>query len=290
MKKYFTIIIPFLFTGCELVVDVDIPIEQRQLVLNSFFTPDSVWRAKLSASQHILDDGPYELVEDAQIIVMDGEDTIDTLTYDSLGYYTSNNGKPAYNKSYTIRATAANYRPVESTSSCPKPITAEFSSLQTGVGEIQEPVHSFTIKFIDSPERDFYQVMAIAEYRQTNPYTGQGFLNRYNAHIWSEDPAINAKEIANSEGFFFSDALFNGKEFSLNVKMSPNHWGTSTKIKYYVFLRSLNEDYYRYKTTSLLQNYTSSDPFAQPVKVFNNIENGFGIFAGYSQAAFQYEN
>jgi len=25
-----------------------------------------------------------------------------------------------------------------------------------------------------------------------------------------------------------------------------------------------------------------NDPFAEPVQVYNNIENGFGIFAGYA--------
>ncbi len=289
MKKYLPILLIGIISGCELVVDVDIPLEQSQLVLNSFFTPDSVWKAKVSLSRHILDDGPYPFVEDAEIIVFDGDNAIDTLTYDSLGYYKSNSGGPVHNRSYTIRASAPGYNVVQSTSSCPKAVTAEFSSLQSGIGEYQEPVHSFTVTFNDAPGKDFYQVMAIGESRYVNPYTGQGFVNRFNARLWSDDPGIDDEEIANNEGFFFSDALFDGQTFSVNVKMSPNYWGTQAKVKYYIFFRLVNEDLYRYKTTSLLQNYTSGDPFAQPVKVYNNIDNGFGIFAGYSQATHVYD-
>lgn len=291
MKKYISILSTVLFTACELVVDVDIPIEKRQLVLNSFFTPDSVWKAKLSLSRHILDEAPYQSVEDAEIMVYDGETHVATLLHDSLGYYRSDSGRPQQGKSYSIRVNAPGYTTVESSSSCPLPIQAEFSELESTVDEFDQPAHSFTITFNDSPGMDFYQVTVIGEYRYTNPQTGQGYINRYYPMVWSDDPGIDAEEIYNSEGFFFPDVLFNGKQFSVNVKMSQNYWGggSQAKLKYFVYFRSVSEDYYKYKVTSVLQDYTSGDPFAQPVKVYNNIQNGFGIFAGYSQSVKIYE-
>ena len=50
-----------------------------------------------------------------------------------------------------------------------------------------------------------------------------------------------------------------------------------------VTLRTLSEDYYNYKITGSLQQNTSDNPFAQPVNVHDNIDDGFGIFAGYSE-------
>jgi hypothetical protein len=32
---------------------------------------------------------------------------------------------------------------------------------------------------------------------------------------------------------------------------------------------------------------TSGDPLAQPVNAYNNIQNGFGIFAGYSASVYR---
>ena len=57
----------------------------------------------------------------------------------------------------------------------------------------------------------------------------------------------------------------------------------------FVYLISASEDYFRYKRTYSLQEESSGDPFAQPVNVYNNIENGFGIVAGYSEDVFVYK-
>jgi len=47
-------------------------------------------------------------------------------------------------------------------------------------------------------------------------------------------------------------------------------------------LSSVSEDYYKYNVTLAKYEQTQGDPFAQPVQVYSNIENGFGIFGGYS--------
>ena len=48
-----------------------------------------------------------------------------------------------------------------------------------------------------------------------------------------------------------------------------------------VTLRTVSEDFYNYKITGSLHDNSSDNPFAQPVNVYKNIDNGFGIFAGY---------
>jgi hypothetical protein len=50
-------------------------------------------------------------------------------------------------------------------------------------------------------------------------------------------------------------------------------------------LRSISKEYYDYQTS--LNEYWNADgnPFAQPVQVFTNIENGFGIFAGFGKSS-----
>lgn len=283
MKKYLFLLLILVVSSCELVVDVDIPLEKNKLVVNSLFNPDSTWKARVSLSRHILDEAPFSYVENAQLVVFEGETAIDTLKFDSLGYYRSANGRPVAGKDYSIRASAPGYDEALAFSSCPKDLQAEFSAIQSTVGEDGRPEYAFTINLQDSPGQDFYQVMAIAEYRYTNPYTGQGFVNRSNVQLWSDDEGIDDDEIANFEGFFFPDVLFDGKNFSINAKMQPNMWGGNAKLKYYIYFRSVSQDYYKYKTTSLLQNYTSGDPFAQPVNVYTNIENGLGVFAGFTQ-------
>ena len=52
---------------------------------------------------------------------------------------------------------------------------------------------------------------------------------------------------------------------------------------FHAILRNTTEEYYDYNYTRDLQISVENNPFAQPVQVFDNIEGGLGVFAGYSQ-------
>ncbi|MCB0476306.1 MAG: DUF4249 family protein [Flavobacteriaceae bacterium] len=46
--------------------------------------------------------------------------------------------------------------------------------------------------------------------------------------------------------------------------------------------RTVSEDYYLYHSSITRQNYSEGSSFAEPVFVYNNIENGHGVFAGFN--------
>lgn len=282
MKKYLSINLIILLCSCELVVDIDIPIERPSLVVNALFNTDSVWTAKVSLNRHILDQASFVPVNNAKLVIFDGNNAVDTLTYDTLGFYRSDKANALEEKVYTLKATAEGYNEVTATSSCPAKVPAVFSAIETTTGEFGETIYNFSITIDDPSGENFYQVGATFEYRYTNPQTGNGFVQINNVDVRSDDKGIDDENIPNFEGFFFSDALFDGSKFTVNIKMI-SRWGSADDLKFNIYLRTLSEEYYRYKTTSLLQNYASDNPFAQPVTVYNNIENGFGIFAGYTQ-------
>ena len=52
----------------------------------------------------------------------------------------------------------------------------------------------------------------------------------------------------------------------------------------FVQLKSVSEDYFNYFNTVSLQSWTSGDPFSEPVQVYSNVQDGFGIFAGYQSS------
>jgi hypothetical protein len=287
--KTFVTLTFLLLMGCELVVDVDIPLEERKLVLNSFFNPDSTWVAKVALNRHILDDAPYAIVEDADITVYQGATEIGKMQYDSLGFYSAKDFKAEVGKEYSIKATSSGYQGIEASSYCPIIIKADTSDFRMSVDEYGMTEYSFTLTFDDLPGRNYYQIAGLLQSRYKNPATGQGFIRTSPLQIWSDDKGIDDEQIYNAEGFYFDDGLFNGKRFSLKVKFTPNFWGGGVETKYFIYFRHVSADYFRYKVTSLLQSNTSGDPFAQPVKVFSNINNGFGIFGGYSQHVIVYK-
>ena len=95
----------------------------------------------------------------------------------------------------------------------------------------------------------------------------------------------------------FNDLLFNGQTKSLEISIPNNEWswGEAGYIWSYryiglrFYLYNISQDYYYYRRSLELYNQTSGNPFAQPVQVFSNIQNGFGIFAGAQVNYFDYD-
>ena len=142
------------------------------------------------------------------------------------------------------------------------------------------------------------------------------FLNP--AFIRLHDPATANPFYHYGRELLLSDASFNGQEHTLTVDMIQTT-GTDNPLSYvflfkplllgvqenvydrqgnvvlvpgdfldlafslHVILRTTTEEYYKYNYTRDLQASTEDNPFAQPVQVFDNIEGGLGIFAGYNQ-------
>jgi hypothetical protein len=47
-------------------------------------------------------------------------------------------------------------------------------------------------------------------------------------------------------------------------------------------LRTVSEEYYLYYNSLSRQRTGNNGPFADPVMIYGNVENGQGIFAGYN--------
>lgn len=284
MKKYLFTIIIFLF-GCELIVDIDVPFEHQSLTLNSVFTIDSIWTATVTLNRHILDDNNFQTVDNALVIIYDENAPIDTLIGMGDGVYKSDNGKPVVGKQYTIKASAENFKTITSTSLIPPAVPILSVTSEESLNP-NEPGKTYTIKFNDEPNVDnYYQIFLETkrEYPRVDPATSnltlQGSIVRI--QIESADPTLENENLYLGDGILLKDFLFDGKMVEFSFKDINGYTSFSNNVT--IKLRSLSGDYYNYLTTSQLQRHTSGDPFAQPVNVYNNIENGFGIFAGYSE-------
>jgi hypothetical protein len=51
---------------------------------------------------------------------------------------------------------------------------------------------------------------------------------------------------------------------------------------YYIKLYTVSEDLLKFVNSYNLSINTGFDPFAQPVQIYSNIENGLGFFSGYT--------
>jgi hypothetical protein len=267
--------------ACDMVVDIDVPFEKKQLVVNCYFNPDSVFAAQVTLNRHILDDQPHWHMGNAKILLYENGVAIDELVHGPDFQYTSkNNIKPTAGKEYKIEVVVHGYDPVSAVSFTPNP--AQIAAVDITQPGPEGQKTKIKVTFQDNgKETNYYQVKAY--WRE--PHLDRDFKVEYYDYATSlslDDPAGDQDVGDWSNGVFLKDLLFNGKQKELHL--STHSWSPSPIT---IELRTISSDLYDYETTSALQESINGDPLAQPINVYSNIKNGFGIFAGYSSSTYR---
>ncbi|MDN5201359.1 DUF4249 domain-containing protein [Fulvivirgaceae bacterium BMA10] len=290
-QKYITclLVVQILLVSCETVVDVKIPQSKPQIVLNAFINPDSTFKADISASRNILDDSNFKWINGADIKLYDGDQLMGTFSESENGSYRLDDVKPQVGKMYRIEASKDQYQSVYAESMIP----IEKARIQSALisSEMKEGYEQFflEIEIDDKAGENFYELVV---WRYNRTYTFQGYeliatdSTLMRVYIDSEDVAIDDFQDSGSS-LVFSDVLFEGKTHKLKAGIGSffdfDNQGNRIPNSYVISLRNTNEEYFRYQRSKALQEWVDGDPFAEPVQVFNNINNGFGIFAGYNE-------
>ena len=283
--------IALVFMSCETVVNIDVPVEKPKLVVNSLFTPDSVWQVQISRNRHILNNLPFQNVEDAQVGVYDFSSTlIATLAHKGGGVYRGETS-PSPGGSYTLKVETATEHNTIAISQIPAvvPITSVEVDLDTSGFQFNYQEVEMTVNFSDPIEKNYYLIKILREGYYLDYKTKDTVNFRSETNFTPVDPAYENLYDSRT-GMLFNDPLFNGKDYGFLMKINssilmPNDQYSATRVN--VILFSVSEEYYQYFTRKNLQDYNQGDPFAQPVQVFTNVENGFGIFAGYTSSVYK---
>lgn len=269
------------FAACEMVVDVNIPIEKPKLVVNAFFNPDSVWTASLSWSRHILDNWTFfEESWNAQVSILDEQGVlVTTLQSKGRGNFVSDQ-KPEVGKQYIINVKVPDQELVFATAKAIGAVPISNVTIDT----LSEGELAINVTIKDPIETNYYQLHLTTE--EIRKY------QRWDTKEWVIDtltmnyPLYQSTSNLTGEtsNAFISDLKFNGKEITIEVT-TYNPWRNQL-LKASIVLTNASVEFYKYNNTRDLQRSTQGDPFAQPVQVYNNIVNGVGIFAGYANSYF----
>jgi len=293
-------LLPFMtLFACERELDIDIDVEPP-VVVNSLFNTDSTWRVRINKAWSMgeatfgpLNDGTLKLgfrskdIENASVYITSGRGEQIALAYDTNGFYLSPL-KPLPGETYTLSVDVPGELPISSSVVLPEPVrpdTAYFTKL-SGYEYL------FTLEFIDPPGPTAYEL---------NLYQGTSGSLRWGEQLETDDQDVYVEYYWTpvyahpDEGgaglgpvfWALNDHNFQGKKKTLVFRMIqfdetfPEDWT--------VQLRTVSDEYARYRTTALKQQESNNDPFAQPIQVYNNISNGVGIFAGYSALYYHFK-
>lgn len=307
----------FFFTACETEVEIDIERIPSKLVVISNFSSGNVLEQDSSMRVTVSRTAPALANNDTLITIPDavvelwqgpeGDEFVKRLDYTEptaeeaeLGleaYYTSGAYTPEAGTQYTIEVSVpgSNLTPVKAVGQIPELIAPHEAEI---VVEETTTANGFKdVNFqLDLSIRDF---AGVSNFYHLNLYQE---INRLRFSIDGDTiertPFLigpltfaltnNDQEVLpyiNNQGALIKDKEFDGNigEFSFRGNFPYNPASQELGV-FIVELRNTSEEYYLYHASLVRQNRVQSgfDAISGAVVLFNNIENGCGVFAGYS--------
>jgi hypothetical protein len=300
---------PFAFAllsliSCELVIDIDQPDFESSLVVQGEITNEQNFQIFVSKDYYILDqalerygeskgltDVEIELFEDDQLIGSFEEIIIENEYYAEpiYGYYQLDE-LPSPGKTYTINVSKDGFKTVQASTTIPD------DPADLVVGSIEETINEWGSKefrvevTIDDPIGENYYELDIrletyralydefGEFEGFEPISSGTYLRTDNLVV----PEYQYDQI------LFSDDLFDGRSYTLTIVFEAGfddylvtEYGLMEERYAIIDFRNCTKDYYTYYNTAALQNWNDGDPFAEPVPIYTNVKDGFGIWGGY---------
>ena len=316
----------FLGMGCESIVEIDREVTEAKITVNCIFESDSIFSVIVARSRDVIEnDGKNFYYSNAEVKLFKDNDFLETLPvvtrYDTIyewnelgesitpvEYYIYNSSTVAeIGVDYKIEVSVDDLPSVSATARIPEPVVPLESAFDSyTVEELYDQLYlkgEYSIVVQDpAGEANFYQPKLFVYFSDSI------FENNYDFEldtlIWGDLLYINEgytevyRESETSDfdlGFesysdVYNDNLFDGNQKTFNYNFNTQYIGgpNSFNRRLVVELTSLSEEYYNYVDSRSRQQWSEGDPFSEPVFVYNNIENGYGIFAGKSISRQEY--
>ncbi len=315
MFRYILYMVVVLFlVSCERTVDVDLPPHTPKMVMHCLFSPDSTFQTALTISQDILEPSEFNFVTDATLSLYEDDDFLETLTpndfsfevWDNWGFeqtekegafFTSENVAKV-DKTYRLEVSAEGFEDIEATTTVPALVEIEevqTTNVFTEEGEYLDNAF-MNVSFSDPVGDNYYEIRAYADVIYADyEYYFDSTLNDYvpgdvivtdtfrqEIYLEYNDP-LGLDALGSGSSIFLEDGLFEGNTANIKLIVYDNVIaGTEILVE----LISHSKDSYLYKTSRIKHEWSRDDPFSEPVFVYSNVENGYGVFGAYRVSRF----
>jgi uncharacterized protein DUF4249 len=284
------ILLVLLFSACELTVPVELPEQDPKIVLNSVMGADSLFAAHVSKSLTIAQNSNNQNIvalENAEVLLFENGQKVDSLIFDAgRGIYFAKNTTAGSGKQYRMEVKAAGLPDVWAEMTLPEEVKADSVRLFKHVRSSTNGGYESDLKFYfkDNPDIDNYYVLILTAIDSFGYQDDLCFktndrvlVNASNGDFFEDA----AGEIFYCGEVFFDDLLLDKNQQELTFTFDDAYLNPNT-VAIEISLVNLTEAFYKYTISSELQYWNFDNPFAQPVIVYNNIQNGFGIFGGFN--------
>lgn len=274
-------------TACETTVELKLPDQASKIVVNSTISTDSLFTVHVSKSVGALDNSSKITLYHALVQLYENDVFKEDLKLNSQGFFTSITGfKPSVGKTYKIIVSLKNYETATAICTVPQvtiPTLVTFSDSafsETSMFEssTKEWYSQVDVSISDAAETiNYYSIQLLQEFAVYDTLDNFIGYQSYPLDLKTNDP--NAE--INNYDCLISDEFFNGSTYKVSVNTPSNRF-TDSLSRYYLYFKSISKEMYLYKKTLNKYYNANGNPFAEPVRVYSNVENGMGILGAYS--------
>ena len=298
--------------GCTTPIELEIPggYEPR-LVVDSRFTPDSVWSVGLHQSVPYADSvSPEDYAVTEAVVVVEGEDGFrEELTHTGEGDFRSMpDSRPISEVRYTLTVDAPGLASVRASSIIPS-VDAALVDFEEAAAPTDEEngVYVIRLNLHDAPGSHRYSVSV--DLLEPVCYTDKGYLTvsedldsgtlyRGVVLFTSDLPSLRdyifqvedaSEPFVASEPFYFdayfADDLFEGETLEIAIEATIEN-PTALTPHFRILVRSWSDALWRHEESVERYDLGFGLFSDRPVTLYSNVEDGIGVFGGWSGVAF----
>ena len=278
--------------------DVD---SKELIVVNGLISPEDGAQVHLSQSCHVTDPKcKGNSISNALVFIKDDSGKIlAELEHQTGGLYTAEGFVAEHDHIYNINAESSGLESVNAKAHVPKTFNCEMISNDERIYE-GYLCRIFNIKIDDDPNvRNYYLISGWTEILNGQHDEGTDDINSYllpHTGFLTKDINAENKEIISRVDIFtfplpfvfLTDENFNGENYQLEFGMHELDVTLRPELKTrgHINVKSVSKEMYDYYKSVTLYQLTSGSGIAEPQPIFTNVENGIGIFGGYTEKKF----
>lgn len=279
---YILYTILFLFTSCEEDIDLRDLTFKPSVVVNSVFSVGKPWRVQLSFSRDRFNSEQKELnIDNAEVLITEKlTNRIIFLENEGGGIYSSSIYLPKPDRTYQLTVNVPGYSPITASSIAP---------MKADINIISDVIEELEFEINDSNKNYYIWNLVFTNNKNgldstniNNPSDLVKGINNYNSLSNYLENISNPKiSDAEESGIKRTKYYFDFQKFRDD---SQGSYPDPIKKKYLRLVTASKELYEYYKT---IEKYSISDnhncSFCHIPDIKSNINNGLGVFAGFTE-------
>ncbi len=311
MRRLIFISVLIVLAGCEPGDLVNLPSEPSKITVLASNTVGHPWFVIVSPTKLTSGHQFIPPLPDATVKIYEDGDFVEQLVNDTIypdygpAFFRSQVNSPAPGHEYMITVEAEGYTTVAGKYTQPEPVPADItfevrekkpiyvtSSITDGntttfkYDTANQWTFDITITFTDPPGDNFYAFALGAAPTEDSldlPGTSDGYMQVEGPSLGDpllyglviDDKEISGKQVTAKFTYTIDDHIsFYFENAPLLNEKIPSWFRISIK--------SMNEAQYKFLIQTRKAQASNNDPYAQPVTTYTNIENGLGVFGGYT--------